>query len=176
MKSKKWMKRILLGAAALAVLLVALTLVGGMQARKTLEGRRPESGNIADLGEGGIFYQVQGHGDATVIMEAGQNEGSWTWCKVAPEIARRPSRSHRAELPIHLRYLALPFRHRTGEGPRSPVFRDRVPHASRQAQARDLGADRRGLILSVSLPRSPRAAATSSPDGYTVSLAFSVNS
>jgi pimeloyl-ACP methyl ester carboxylesterase len=81
----KW---ILLIFFATVLLSGILAIVIGAVAKGRLADEYPAPGKLAHLGDRVIHYQLIGAGNITVVMEAGQNEFSLTWCRVAPEIAR----------------------------------------------------------------------------------------
>lgn len=63
-------------------------LLGGNQAKRELARTITMPGKIAAIAGGKWHYRVLGEGPITIVMEAGQNETSLTWSKVAPVVAR----------------------------------------------------------------------------------------
>ncbi len=86
---RKWIRRIVLGAAALATLVVAAGLVFEQWSRWRAARAFPPVGDLVDVDGGRSHLICTGAGTPTVVLEAGLDTyGSQGWGKVQSEIAR----------------------------------------------------------------------------------------
>jgi len=67
---------------------IGVAVIGGYRARQRIRAEFIPSGRWANLGGRQVHYQVLGEGGPTIVLEAGQNNSSITWCLVAPELAK----------------------------------------------------------------------------------------
>jgi pimeloyl-ACP methyl ester carboxylesterase len=77
-----WMRRLLLGTLLLGLLLAALLGIAGYRARAELARHYPPPGRLVDVGGYRLHLHCLGHGQPTVLLEAGLNEFSVQWTRV----------------------------------------------------------------------------------------------
>jgi pimeloyl-ACP methyl ester carboxylesterase len=84
----RWIKRIVIGVIALALLLV-LAALAYQAIASILDARRfPPPGNLVDVGGCRLHINSTGEGSPTVILDAGWSDCSLNWCLVQPEVAK----------------------------------------------------------------------------------------
>ena len=84
----RWIKRLTLGAIALALLLVLGGLAYQAIASARDARRYPPPGKLVDVGGHRLHLNPTGEGSPTVILEAGVCDCSVNWCLVQPEVSR----------------------------------------------------------------------------------------
>ena len=83
-----WVRRLVAGAA-LTLALLAVAGLAYQAIASALDARRfPPPGKMVDVGGHRLHLYSTGEGSPTVIMEAGIEGCSLTWCKVQPEVAK----------------------------------------------------------------------------------------
>lgn len=84
----RWVKRLVIGVVALALLL-ALVGLAYQTIASALDARRfPPPGNLVDVGGYRLHINSSGEGSPTVILDAGLSDCSLNWCLVQPEVAK----------------------------------------------------------------------------------------
>jgi pimeloyl-ACP methyl ester carboxylesterase len=83
-----WAGRLLLGFAALLVIVLMITLVAGAKARSDLKAKYPPPGVLVDIGGYRLHLFCEGTGSPTVVMESGSGDSSLDWELIRPEITQ----------------------------------------------------------------------------------------
>ncbi len=83
-----WIGRVLLGLAALLVIVLGITLAAGAKAKSDLKAKYPPPGLMVDVGGYRLHLFCEGTGSPTVIMESGSGRASLDWELVRPEIVK----------------------------------------------------------------------------------------
>ncbi|MCB0111099.1 MAG: alpha/beta hydrolase [Caldilineaceae bacterium] len=81
--------RMLLGLAALLLVVLVITLVAGAMAKSNLKAHYPPPGMMVDVGGYRLHIYCEGRGSPTVIMESGLGDSSLIWALVRPESVKR---------------------------------------------------------------------------------------
>jgi pimeloyl-ACP methyl ester carboxylesterase len=86
-KSLKWIRRTLIGALSLVVILIAAGAIYQCAATRATERSFPAPGTVVDVGGHKLHIHSQGTGSPAVVLDAGLSGASYDWEGVAREIA-----------------------------------------------------------------------------------------
>lgn len=88
MQSSRWLSRILIGLACVAILLAAAGALYQSLASALDRRAHPMPGQLVDVGGYSMHIDCTGQGTPTVILDSGLGDSFFSWQKVQPKIAQ----------------------------------------------------------------------------------------